>query len=69
MSFVDAASRFQASVTVSRGDQAVDGKSIMQMLMLAATKGTVLRVTAEGADADEAIKALSALVNSRFGED
>lgn len=69
MSFVDVASRFASTITVSRSDQAVDGKSIMQMLMLAATKGTTLHVTAEGDDADQAIKALTDLVNSRFGED
>ncbi len=69
MSFVDVASRFKSSVTVARADQTVDGKSIMQMLMLAATKGTTLRIAAEGDDADAAIKALTDLVNSRFGEE
>ena len=69
MTFVDLASEFQSRVTVTRGDQTVDGKSIMQMLMLAATQGTELDVVAEGADADKAIAKLTELVESKFGED
>ena len=69
MTFVDLASEFQSRVTVTRGDQTVDGKSIMQMLMLAATQGTELDVLAEGADADKAIAKLTELVDSKFGED
>lgn len=69
MAFVDAASGFGSSVTVRRGDQSVDGKSIMQMLMLAATKGTVLEIIAEGEDAEPACAALKKLVESGFGED
>ena len=69
MSFVDAASAFKAAVRVRKGDQEVDGKSIMQMMMLAATKGTNLEVTAEGDDAEQACKALSDLVASGFEEE
>jgi phosphocarrier protein HPr len=69
MSFVDAASGFQSQVTVKRGGQAVDGKSIMQMMLLAATKGTVLEVAAEGPDAQAACAALKKLVDGGFDEE
>jgi phosphocarrier protein HPr len=69
MQFVDIANQYQAGIKVCKGDQAVDGKSIMQMMMLAATAGTVLKIVAEGADAPKALDALEALVNARFGEE
>lgn len=69
MSFVDLASSFSCEVRVRRGDQEVDGKSIMHMMMLAATKGTVLDVTCEGDDAAKACEALKKLVDSGFDED
>jgi phosphocarrier protein HPr len=69
MSFVDVASQFKASVIVRRGDQEVDGKSIMHMMMLAATRGTVLEIAAEGNDAEPCCNALKKLVESGFDED
>ena len=69
MQFVDVANQFQAVIKVWKGDQMVDGKSIMQMMMLAATAGTPLKIVAEGADAPGALDALEALVNNRFGEE
>ena len=69
MTFVDLASTFQAEVTVRRADQEVDGKSIMHMMMLAATKGTELTVTAVGPDAQKACTALKKLVDGGFDED
>ena len=65
MQFVDIASRFDCDVTVSNDENTVDGKSIMQMSMLAATCGTKLKIRAEGADAEEAINALRELVEDR----
>jgi phosphotransferase system HPr (HPr) family protein len=47
----------------------VDGKSILQMLMLAGTCGTVVEITADGGDEESALAALVALVAARFGED
>jgi phosphotransferase system HPr (HPr) family protein len=47
----------------------VDGKSIMQMMMLAAAKGATLEISAEGPDADKALAALKALVESGFDEE
>jgi phosphocarrier protein len=71
MMFVETASRFTADITVSRTDnaEAVDGKSIMQMMMLAATRGTCIEICARGADADDAVRELIALVHSNFAEE
>jgi phosphocarrier protein len=70
MAFVERASGFLAEVTVRRTDseEAVDGKSIMQMLMLAGTCGTEIEIAADGADEDEAVASLAALVREGFGE-
>jgi phosphocarrier protein HPr len=62
MLFVDLASRFDSEISVSNDQTSVDGKSIMQMSMLAATCGTKLKVRAEGPDAKEAIDAIHNLV-------
>ncbi len=71
MIFVEAASKLESDVTVRRCDQddPVDGKSIMQMMMLAATRGTELEIAATGVDADKAVKALVKLVKSGFQEE
>ena len=71
MAFVDAASRFECEVHVRRtdGDEVVDGKSIMQMLLLAATHGTELEICCEGQGADGALAALVGLVERLFDED
>lgn len=69
MVFVDAANLFASTVTVKRDDQEVDGKSIMMMMLLAATQGTQLEVIAEGDDAEAAIAKLVALVAAGFDEE
>ncbi|MEQ9453510.1 MAG: HPr family phosphocarrier protein [Phycisphaeraceae bacterium] len=69
MSFVDTASQFSASIQVIKNQQSVDAKSIMQLMMLAATQGTELKVIAEGTDAQEAVTAIEDLVNRGFDED
>ena len=69
MSFVDTANGFDSDIQVRKGEQAVDGKSIMQMMMLAATKGTELEVEAAGPDAADALAALRELVDRKFDED
>ncbi|MEM9661575.1 MAG: HPr family phosphocarrier protein [Planctomycetota bacterium] len=69
MSFVDAASAFGASIRVRNGDTEVDGKSIMEVMMLAATRGTELLITADGDDADAALEELRKLVASGFDEE
>jgi phosphocarrier protein len=67
--FVHLATRFEAQIKVARDTREMDGKSIMGLLLLAAARGTSLTITADGADETEAIAALSALVESGFGED
>jgi phosphocarrier protein len=69
MQFVDLANRYDCDIVVSNGQTDADGKSIMQMSMLAATCGTRLQIRAEGRDADPALDALRELVEVRmFGE-
>ena len=69
MAFVDLAATFGCDVTLTKGSETVDGKSIMEIMMLAATKGTELIIRAEGADAEAACAALKKLVDSGFDEE
>jgi len=66
MTFVELANQYKSDVRIQKDDQTVDGKSIMQVMMLAATQGTKLKITAEGEDAEEAISALQQLIESNF---
>lgn len=66
--FVKTAGRFRAEITVEVGAQQVNGKSIMGLLLLAAAQGATLRLRATGVDAREALDALAALIDGRFGE-
>jgi phosphocarrier protein HPr len=69
MQFVDIANRFDSKISVTSKKTTVDGKSIMQMSMLAATCGTKLKIRAEGPDAENAVAALQELVeNKHFDE-
>ena len=54
---------------VARETREMDGKSIMGILLLAAARGSIIVISAEGADERDAVDALSALVESGFGED
>jgi phosphocarrier protein len=65
---VQTANRFRAEVVVEKDGQEVNGKSIMGVLMLAAAKGTEIRVACEGEDADQAMVDLSRLIEAGFGE-
>jgi phosphocarrier protein len=62
------ASEFESSVHLSRNDRRVDAKSIMPVMMLAASQGTEVELIADGPDEAEAIDALEALINNYFGE-
>jgi len=66
MQFVDVANRFDCDVTVSNSENSVDGKSIMQMSMLAATFGAKLKIRAEGDYAQQAVDALRHLVEEKM---
>jgi len=66
--FVHTAGRFAAKIRVARGGREVDGKSIMGLLLLAASRGSSIRITADGPDEGDAIAALCALVGRGFDE-
>jgi phosphocarrier protein HPr len=66
--FVTLASRFKSEVRVQRGKKEVNGKSIMGVMMLAASQGTHLQIIATGPDEEEALCQLEALIQERFGE-
>ncbi len=67
--FVHTASAFTSRVRVGRGPRVMDGKSIMGVLLLAAGRGSVITITAEGEDEAAALDALCQLVESGFGEE
>lgn len=67
--FVQMVERFNAEITVTRGHETVGGNSIMGLMMLAASPGTSITVTAKGPQAQQALDALTELVGSRFGEE
>jgi phosphocarrier protein HPr len=66
--FVHAASAFQSRVRVARGTQEMDGKSIMGLLLLAASQGTSVTLSADGVDEIDAIATLRALIERGFDE-
>ena len=66
--FVSTANQYACHIEVSRGNKQVNGKSIMGIMMLAASKGTELEITAEGKDATPALTAIQTLIDARFGE-
>ena len=66
--FTQTASQFNSEVWVTRNGRRVNAKSIMGVMMLAAAKGSIIELEANGADETEAIAALKALVNDYFGE-
>ena len=69
MAFADTAAQFKSDILVYKSGNKFDGKSIMNLMMLAATQGTELEITAQGPDADEALAALQKLVESNFDEE
>jgi phosphocarrier protein len=66
---VKTASHFKSEIRIGREGVEVNGKSIMGIMMLAAGKGTVIRVKIEGEDEAEAMTSLGELINNGFGED
>jgi len=66
--FVHAASAFQSRIRVARGDQEMDGKSIMGLLLLTAAQGTSVTISADGIDEIDAITTLRGLVERGFDE-
>jgi len=66
--FVQIASKFPCEVTVTKASNEVNGKSILSLLTLMAPKGTTLTIRAKGDRSEEAIAALAALIDDKFGE-
>jgi len=66
---VQTVNRFSAEVKISKDGQRVNGRSIMGVLTLAATKGSKIQVEAKGKDAEEALRAIEKLVEKKFHED
>ncbi len=67
--FVKTSSRFSSDVKLSRDDVEVNGKSIMGIMMLAASKGSTVRLTVNGADEADAFQTISDLIANGFGEE
>ncbi|TVS01324.1 MAG: HPr family phosphocarrier protein [Phycisphaerales bacterium] len=69
MALVDLANGHKCDVTIVKSDQTVNGKSIMEVMMLAATKGTSLEIICDGDDAQECCDKLKALIERGFDEE
>jgi phosphocarrier protein len=67
--FVHLATQFTSQIRIGRGPKMMDGKSIMGILLLAAARGTMLTITANGPDEAAAVDALAQLVESGFGDE
>jgi phosphocarrier protein HPr len=66
---VEASARFKSEIEIVKDGNAVNGRSIMGLMMLAASIGSEVEITAEGPDAAEALTAMLALVEAKFGEE
>jgi phosphocarrier protein HPr len=66
---VEAAARFQSTILVKKDGESVDARSILGLMMLNARIGNCIEVSAEGTDAKEAMAAVMALIEAKFGED
>ena len=66
---VQLSNQFHAAVRVEKGGEEGDGKSIMDVLMLAGTKDSVITITVDGNDEDAALLEIRSLINDKFGED
>lgn len=67
--FVKCLADINADVTVEKDGQIADGSSILSLMMLAASQGSTVKISAVGPEASKAIQSLTNLINSRFGED
>ncbi len=66
--FVSAAKGFSCKISLCKNSEQVDGKSIMSVMLLAASKGSVLTLITEGEDEDAAFECLDSLIAGKFGE-
>lgn len=63
------ANRYQSEISIEKDGIVANAKSIMGVMMLAAARGSQVRIRAEGSDARRAVRALGRLIDRRFGED
>ncbi len=66
--FANLCSRYACKMQVCCNGKTIDGKSIMSLMLLAASKGTAIEISADGHDEEEALAELSALIEDKFGE-
>jgi len=66
--FVNTANDFESEISVARGNESVNGRSILDLMMLAAARGDSIDIVADGEDAESAVCTLTQLVSDRFGE-
>ncbi|TNC81738.1 MAG: HPr family phosphocarrier protein [Oleiphilus sp.] len=67
--FVSTATRFESRITLAKDGKEVDGKSIMSVMMLAASIGSIVQIKTDGPDETEAMEAIKALIADKFGEE
>jgi len=67
--FVKLATSFSSDIDIEKDSRRVNAKSIMGVMMLAASKGSTITIHAEGSDAEKSLDALEQLINDRFDED
>jgi phosphocarrier protein len=65
---VHCAARFRSDIKIRKGDEEVDGKSILGILLLAAGRGTIITIKANGEDEAEAVEAIEKLIDAKFDE-
>ena len=65
---VQLASRYASDISLTKDDKTANAKSIMKVMMLAASRGSVIELSTEGSDAEEALAAISEMVENGFGE-
>ena len=66
--FVKLAMQFESDISLKKGERSANGKSVMGVMMLAASKGTILELNVAGSDESEAYSALTALIENKFDE-
>ncbi|MEA1963696.1 MAG: HPr family phosphocarrier protein [Candidatus Aerophobetes bacterium] len=66
---VEAAQKFKSKIWIEKDGQKFDGKSVTNLLLISAEKGSEVNIKAEGADAPEAVKTLANIVKNKFGEE
>lgn len=67
--FVQAAMKFKSNITIEKDSKKANAKSMLALLSIGASKGSLVTLTAEGEDENEAVKALTDLIRSKFGEE